>query len=155
VAWLTLQIPFGSVPHLRSDPLGLYDQFVRTGEGTPMIRLTAMLRRNPALTAQEFQAHWHDVHADKILSVPGVRSRLVRYEQHPRLATDANGWTGTEGIDGVAMQWYRSLDDFVAMTNDPGYQETVAPDEGRLLDLAGGVYLLTGEPRIIIEGLAD
>jgi hypothetical protein len=120
-----------------------------------MIRLTAMLCRNPALTTEEFQAHWRDVHADKIRSVPGVRSRLVRYEQHPRLAAGANGWAGAEGFDGVAMQWYRSLDDFIAMTNDPGYQETVAPDEGRLLDLAGGVYLLTGEPRIIIEGLGD
>jgi hypothetical protein len=132
-----------------------YYQFVCTVEGTPMIRLTAMLRRNPALTAEEFQAHWRDVHADKILSVPGVRSRLVRYEQHPRLAAGSNGWAGTEGFDGVAMQWYRSLDDFIGMTNDPGYQETVAPDEGRLLDLAGGVYLLTGEPRIIIEPLGD
>ena len=115
-----------------------------------MIRLTAMLRRNPALTADEFQAHWRDVHAAKILSVPGIRSRLVRYEQHPRLAAGANGWAGTEGFDGVAMQWYRSLDDFIAMTNDPGYQETVAPDERQLLDLAGGVYLLTDEPRVII-----
>jgi hypothetical protein len=118
-----------------------------------MIRLTAMLRRNPALTAEEFQAHWRDVHAGKILSVPGVRSRLVRYEQHPRLATGASGWAGTEGFDGVAMQWYRSLDDFIAMTSDPGYQETVAPDERQLLDVAGGVYLLTDEPRIVIEGL--
>ena len=39
-----------------------------------MIRLTAMLRRNPALTPQEFQTHWHDAHAGKIVSVPGVRS---------------------------------------------------------------------------------
>jgi EthD domain len=132
-----------------------YTQFVWTGEGTPMIRLTAMLRRNPALTAEEFQAHWRDVHADKILSVPGVRSRLVRYEQHPRLAAAANGWAGTEGFDGVAVQWYRSIDDFLAMTRDPGYQETIAPDEGRLLDLAGGVYLLTSETRIVIEGLTD
>lgn len=120
-----------------------------------MIRLTAMLRRNPALTAEEFQAHWRDVHAGKIVSVPGVRSRLVRYEQHPRVATGANAWAGTEGFDGVAMQWYRSVDDFVAMTADPGYQETIAPDERQLLDLAGGVYLLTDEPRIIIEGLED
>jgi hypothetical protein len=117
-----------------------------------MIRLTAMLRRNPALTAEEFQAHWRDVHAGKIVSELRVRSRLVRYEQHPRLATGGNGWAGTEGFDGVAVQWYQSLDDFIAMTSDPGYQETIAPDERRLLDLAGGVYLLTDEPRIIIEG---
>jgi hypothetical protein len=128
----------------------VYNQSVRTGEGPPMIRLTAMLRRNPALTAEEFQAHWRDVHAAKIVSVPGVRDRLVRYEQHPRLAPASNGWAGTEGFDGVAMQWYRNVDDFIAMTNDPGYRETVAPDERQLLDLAGGVYLLTDEPRVII-----
>jgi EthD domain len=115
-----------------------------------MIRLTAMLRRNPALTAEEFQAQWRDVHAAKIVSAPGVRARLLRYEQHPRLVTGADGWSGTEGFDGIAVQWYRSLDDFTAMTNDPGYRETVAADERRLLDLAGGVYLLTDEPRIII-----
>jgi hypothetical protein len=131
------------------------NQFVHTGEGAQMIRLTAMLRRNPALTAEEFQAHWRDVHARKIVSVPGVRSRLVRYEQHPRLATGDGDWAGTEGFDGVAVQWYRSLDDFIAMTSDAGYQDTVAPDERQLLDLAGGVYLLTDEPRIIIEGLED
>jgi hypothetical protein len=128
----------------------VYNQSVRTGEGPPMIRLTAMLRRNPALTAEEFQAHWRDVHAAKIVSVPGVRDRLVRYEQHPRLAPVSNGWAGTEGFDGVAMQWYRSVDDFIAMTNDPGYREAIAPDERQLLDLAGGVYLLTDEPRVII-----
>jgi EthD domain len=115
-----------------------------------MIRLTAMLRRNPALSAEEFQAQWRDVHAAKILSVPGVRDRLVRYEQHPRLDTGPGGWAGTEGFDGVTMQWYPSLDDFTAMTLDPGYQETVASDERQLLDLAGGVYLLTDEPRIIL-----
>jgi EthD domain len=115
-----------------------------------MIRLTAMLRRNPALTAEEFQDQWRDVHAAKIVSAPGARARLLRYEQHPRLATRADRWTGTEGFDGIAVQWYRSLDDFTAMTNDSGYQETVAADERRLLDLAGGVYLLTDEPRIII-----
>ena len=120
-----------------------------------MIRLTAMLRRNPALSVEEFHAHWRDVHAAKIRSVPGIDRWLVRYEQHPRVPGAPGAWTGSDGFDGVTLQWYRSLDDFVAMTNDPGYQETVAPDEGRLLDLAGGVYLLTGEPRVVIEGLAD
>ncbi|MBN2623692.1 MAG: EthD domain-containing protein, partial [Acidimicrobiales bacterium] len=50
-----------------------------------MIRLTALLRRNPALTAEEFHAHWRDVHAAKILSVPRIAELVVRYEQHPRV----------------------------------------------------------------------
>jgi hypothetical protein len=117
-----------------------------------MIRLTAMLRRNPALSVAEFHAHWRDVHAAKIRSVPGIGDRVVRYEQHPRVADAPGTWTGSEGFDGVTTQWFRSLDDFAAMVADPAYQRIVGPDERHLLDLAGGVYLLTGEPRVILGG---
>lgn len=117
-----------------------------------MIRLTALLRRNPALTAEEFHAHWRDVHAAKILSVPVVADTVVRYEQHPRVPDAAGHWTGSEGFDGMTLQWYRSLHDFEAMVSDPEYQRVVAPDERHLLDLATSVYLLTEEPRVVIDG---
>jgi hypothetical protein len=117
-----------------------------------MIRLTALLRRNPALTAEEFHAHWRDVHAAKILSVPGIADKVVRYEQHPRVPDAAGHWTGSDGFDGMTLQWYRSLADFEAMINDPEYQRIVGPDENYLLDLAGSVYLLTDEHRTIIDG---
>jgi hypothetical protein len=116
-----------------------------------MIRLTAMLRRHPALTAEQFQAHWRDVHAAKVRSVPGVAGWVVRYEQHPRLAGGEGRWTGSDGFDGVAVQWYRSVDDFHAMVADAEYRRVVAPDERYLLDLAGSVFLLTDEPRTVIE----
>ena len=120
-----------------------------------MIRLTAMLRRNPALSAAEFHAHWAEVHAAKILSVPGIGERVVRYEQHSRLDDPAGRWTGSDGYDGVTTQWFRSLDDFTAMVADPGYQRIVGPDERHLLDLAGGVYLLTAAPRVVIGDGGD
>lgn len=115
-----------------------------------MIRLTALLRRSPALSAEQFHAHWRDVHAAKILSVPGISERLVRYEQHPRHLDAAGRWTGSGGFDGVTMQWYRSLDDFVATISDPEYRRIVGPDERYLLDLEHSVYLLTDEPRTIV-----
>lgn len=117
-----------------------------------MIRLTALLRRNPALTAEEFHAHWRDVHAAKILSVPRIAEWVVRYEQHPRVPDAAGRWTGSEGFDGMTLQWYRSLDDFEAMIADPEYRRIVGPDEEHLLDLANSVYLLTDEPRTVIDG---
>lgn len=117
-----------------------------------MIRLTALLRRNPALTAAEFHAHWRDVHAAKILSVPVVTETVVRYEQHPRVPDAAGHWTGSEGFDGMTLQWYRSLDAFETMISDPEYQRVVAPDERHLLDLTNSVYLLTDEPRVVIAG---
>lgn len=117
-----------------------------------MIRLTAMLRRNPALSAEEFHVHWRDVHAALIRSVPGIERWVVRYEQHPRAPDRAGSWTGSEGYDGVTVQWFRSLEDFEAMIGDPEYRRIVGPDEQHLLDLANSVYLLTEEPRVIIDG---
>ena len=113
-----------------------------------MIRLTALLRRHPDLSPEEFQAHWRDVHAARILSVPRIREWLVRYEQHPRVPEGA--WTGTEGFDGMTLQWYESLDDFMAMISDADYQRIVGPDERYLIDLDNSVYLLTDEPRTIL-----
>ena len=115
-----------------------------------MIRLTALLRRNPDLSAEEFQAHWRDVHAARILSVPRIREWLVRYEQHDRVPEAPGAWTGSEGFDGMTLQWYESLDDFTAMISDPDYQRIVGPDERHLIDLANSVYLLTEEPRTIL-----
>jgi EthD domain len=115
-----------------------------------MIRLTALLRRNAALSAAEFHAHWRDVHAAKILSVPVVGETVVRYEQHPRVPDAPGRWTGTEGFDGMTLQWYRSIDDFERMIADPEYRRVVAPDERYLLDLEKSVYVLTEEPRIVI-----
>jgi hypothetical protein len=119
-------------------------------EGRAMIRLTAMLRRNPALSAEAFHAHWRDVHAAKILAVPGIGDRVLRYEQHPRVPDAPGQWTGSEGFDGVTVQWYEDLAAFAATIADPEYRRIVGPDEHALLDMTGSVYLLTDEPRIVL-----
>lgn len=116
-----------------------------------MIRLTALLRRNPALSAAEFQAHWSGTHAGLMRALPDVEHRVTRYEQHPRLVAPGQ-WTGSEGYDGMAVQWFRGVDDLLAMVADTEYQRTVAPDEKYLLDLAGSTFLVTDEPRLIIPG---
>jgi uncharacterized protein (TIGR02118 family) len=116
-----------------------------------MIRLTAMLRRNPALSADEFNRHWRTTHADLMRGLPGAGERIVRYEQHPRLADTPGGWTGSRGVDGMAVQWFDSLDDLLGMIGDPTYQATVQPDERHLLDLDRSLYLVTSEPRVIID----
>ena len=117
-----------------------------------MLRLTALLRRNPALSAEEFQTHWRDVHAPLILSVPGIERWVVRYEQHTRASLPGGAWSGTDDVDGITLQWFRGYDDFVAMISDPVYRETVGPDERHLVDLERSVFLLTDEPRVVIDG---
>jgi hypothetical protein len=121
-----------------------------------VIRLTAVLKRNPALTRDEFLAHWRDVHATKIMSVPGIARWLVRYEQHERIDAAVAGvpWTGTEGYDGVTLQWFRTLDDFYAMIGDAEYRRIVGPDEADLLDQGATIAVLTDESRVIADGRA-
>ena len=116
-----------------------------------MIRLTALLRRNPALSVEEFEKHWREVHGPLVASVPGISQWVVRYEQHPRAVAGPGQWTGTDGIDGVAMQWFRSVDDLMAMISGPEYRRLVGPDEVHLLDLENSVYLLSDEPRVVID----
>ena len=43
-----------------------------------MIRLTALLRRNPELSHEEFEEHWRDTHGPLVSSVPGIRDWVVR-----------------------------------------------------------------------------
>ena len=115
-----------------------------------MIRLTAMLCRNPALSPEEFRGHWATTHAELIRATPGVAENILRYEQHPRLAGAPGEWTGSEGFDGVTVQLFRSRADLEAMLRSPGYRQDVAPDEQRLLDFERSAFLLTDEPRLVI-----
>jgi EthD domain len=115
-----------------------------------MIRLTAMLCRNPALTPEEFRQHWATTHAQLIRTAPGVAENILRYEQHPRLAGGPGEWTGGDGFDGVTVQLFRSRADLEAMLRSPAYRRDVAPDEQRLLDFERSAFLLTDEPRLVI-----
>ena len=89
-----------------------------------MVKLIALLRRRPGLGPEEFRAHWRDVHGPLIASTPELARHIVRYEQHPRHRPDA--LSGTDGVDGVAVQWFDSIDDFVAFISEPAYQELIA-----------------------------
>ena len=114
-----------------------------------MIRLTALLVRNPALTHEEFLRHWHDVHGPLIRDTPELARHLIRYEQHP--LTDDRG-VGTAGFDGVAMQWMASMDSLFAFISEPAYAERLGPDERYLLDMERIQVTFTEEPVVVIDG---
>jgi uncharacterized protein (TIGR02118 family) len=117
-----------------------------------VIKLICFVKRNPSLSVEEFHDHWRGRHARLIRETPGVADRIVRYEQNHRAAQDYE--RGGE-FDGVAIQWFDSMDDFVAMVGDPEYQAQVAPDERTLLDLDGIVWILTEREEVVIPGPAE
>ena len=115
-----------------------------------MVKLFAMLRRREGMSFDEFVDHWRDNHGPLIAGHPDLARHVVRYEQHPRHRPDAI--SGSDGYDGVAVQWFESIDEFVAFVSEPDYAEHVAPDERRFLDMDGLVYLITDEPTVVIDG---
>ena len=117
-----------------------------------MIKLICVVKRNPSLSIEEFHEHWRGPHARLISETPGVADRIVRYEQNHRAAAD---YKRGGNFDGVAIQWFESMDDFVAMVADPEYQAHVSPDERKLLDLDGLVWILTDEEEVVIPGPAQ
>lgn len=115
-----------------------------------MVKLFAMLRRRSGMTSEEFVEHWRDHHGPLIAGEPTLARHIVRYEQHVRHRPDA--LSGTDGVDGVAVQWFRSIDDFVGFISEPAYAELIAPDEQRFLDMSLVEYVITDEPTVVIDG---
>lgn len=112
-----------------------------------MIKLTVLVKRNPALSIEEFHAAWRQ-HGRMIGGEPDLRRHIVRYEQHHRVIEDYR--TG-DTFDGLALQWYARYADFIAFVQDPKYVELVQPDEQRLLDMSSIVVLFTDEGETFIE----
>jgi len=115
-----------------------------------MVKLFAVLRRREGMSPEEFVDHWRNRHGPLIAGEPTLARHIVRYEQHVRHRPDV--LCGTEGVDGVAVQWFGSLDDFVAFLSEPAYADLIAPDESRFLDMSRVEYVITEEPHVVIDG---
>lgn len=118
-----------------------------------MVKLFALIRRRPGMGVGEFREHWREVHGPLIRDTPSLARHVLRYEQHPRHRDDAT--SGTDGIDGVAVQWFDSIDDFWAFVSEPAYRELIAPDERRFLDVEAIQFVITEEPDVVIAGGED
>ena len=111
-----------------------------------MIKLTVLVKRNPALSVDQFHAEWR-AHGRMIAEEPVFHRYIRRYEQHHRVAADYR--TG-DTFDGMVLQWFDSYADFVALLQTPEYAEKMQPAEERLLDLPGMVILFTEEAEVFI-----
>jgi hypothetical protein len=117
-----------------------------------VIKLTALVKRNPALSPEEFHAEWR-AHGRMIADEPVFARYVRRYEQHHRVPADYGAplYRGEE-FDGMAVQWFDSFKDFLAMLDTAEYAAKMQPDEGRILDLPKMVILMTEEAEVFIGG---
>lgn len=85
-----------------------------------MIKIIALVRRNEAMTHEEFVDYWQNHHSKLVAALPGLR----RYIQNP--AIDFRG--RERPYDGCAELWYDDLDAVKAAAQSPE-SERVREDE--------------------------
>jgi uncharacterized protein (TIGR02118 family) len=115
-----------------------------------MVKLFAVLKRKAEMTHEEFVEHWLHRHGPLIANTPSLARHIVRYEQHVRHRPDA--LSGDLRFDGVTVQWFEDMDEFVGFMSEPEYAEQVHPDEARFLDMDELVFIVTEEPVVPIDG---
>jgi len=116
-----------------------------------VVKLICFVKRNPALSVDEFHRHWREDHARVIVDTPDFAEHIVRYEQNHRLPRDYDRPDDPD-FDGVAIQWFDSPAAFLAMISSDGYRDRVAPDEAALLDGDGLAWMLTETEEAVIPG---
>lgn len=115
-----------------------------------MIKFTAVMRRLPSMTHEEFVTHHRTVHGPLFKSLAASQKHVRRYVQsHPspeRIADFA-----TSDFDGITDIWFDDLAGFMAVFTDPEYMRLVRPDELSFLDMSRIEVLLTHE-NVVMDG---
>jgi hypothetical protein len=111
-------------------------------------KLVCALPRRAGTAVAAFREHWRTGHAAVNRDTPAIARHILRYEQHERLDHDYE--RADCPFDGVTIQWFASTAEFFAMAAEPEYGNVVAPDEARLLDRDGLVWLLTEAEQTIV-----
>lgn len=116
------------------------------GNRATVIKLICFLKRKPGLSEDEFHTHWREVHGPLVKSTKSGQY-AVAYEQNHR--TDGPlAQMGAADFDGVTVQWYRSVDDFIASTREADYA-AIADDMTNFLDTDKLTWILTEEAEVV------
>jgi uncharacterized protein (TIGR02118 family) len=111
-----------------------------------VIKLICFLRRKQDMSEADFHSHWREVHGPLVKSTKSGQY-AVAYEQNHRIAGLPREFPASD-FDGVTIQWYRSVDDFIASTQEPDYA-LIADDMTKFLDLERLTFILTEEAEVI------
>ena len=114
------------------------------------VKLLALLARKPGLSISEFHAHWSGPHGDLFKSSPALRKNILAYQQNHRSSKDYErapdlAW------DGMAEQWYTSLDAFHAAAGDESFEQIVVPDEERFMNRAATRFILCEPAHVVLS----
>jgi len=122
-----------------ADPIAI---LAGPGRETAQAKLLCILRRNPALAAAPFHAHWERHHGGLFQRLPALRDPILAYDQNHGVATDA-------AFDGVTEQWFADLATFAESLRAEENVTDVAPDVAYMLDPKGVHFIMAGPPVVV------
>jgi EthD domain len=134
-----------------ASPVWIAEEDVRLVGPTTGLRMTATLRRNPAITRQQFRHHWRDLHGPWAMRHPEVFGFRHYVQLHTPPDADDNALARArrsppafDGVSEIFRDPPTASPDVVA-----GLRQEFHEDEQRFLDIdASPVFL--GEVRVII-----
>ncbi|KAK4580504.1 hypothetical protein LTR86_000707 [Recurvomyces mirabilis] len=102
------------------------------------IRITIFIKKLPTVSIEHFHKYWSEEHPKIFLSVPIVQKNLTHYQQFhsdPNISAELRkmGLPIAE-YDGGAEFFANSVEDAMAVFQDPEYHRIVVPDEMTFLD---------------------
>lgn len=115
-----------------------------------MIKFTILLKRNPALSHDQFVAHHKTVHADLFMSMPVVQKTVRGYIQQHAVPVALPGLPAVK-YDGITELWFDNVEALAECFSDQDYLETVRPDEAVFLDLHGCDFIVSTENKVYPE----
>jgi uncharacterized protein (TIGR02118 family) len=111
-----------------------------------VIKLICFLKRKPGMSEEDFHTHWREVHGPLVKSTKSGQY-AVAYEQNHRASGLAAEFPAAD-FDGVTIQWYESVETFMASTQEPDYAQ-IADDMTKFLDVDKLTFILTDEAEIV------
>lgn len=112
-----------------------------------MVRLTCLLRRKPGMSPDDFHRYWREVHGP-LIATTRSGSHVLRYEQHPR-PMETYGAPDDDGVDGVTVQWFDSMEAYLAHIAEDDFS-VIWADIGNFLDVERLDFVVTEHPRVLI-----
>jgi len=112
-----------------------------------VVKLIVVIKRNTAMSPDEFHKYWRTEHAAKVRSLSATERYIRRYVQAHTLDTEYAD--GNPAYDGTAELWFDSVEDKNAFFSDPDYLAIVAPDERIFADMDQTQFLVTNEEDVI------
>ena len=106
-----------------------------------MIKLTILLKRNSAMTHDEFVTYHREHHADLFMSVPVVQANVAAYVQQHTVDESVEGLPPAP-FDGVTELWFEDAENNRRLFTDEEYLRVIRPDEMKFCDLDAAAFLL-------------